>query len=351
MAEQGANNEAFQEYLKNGNPQLDLSKLGSEYKVGPMTFKDVIRIGWNSLREYYSKQFHEIELFLEELRQGKTSAIIVTAVAGFLGVMMAYFLISRFILYRPVFPKKKKSSKSGEEEERPKAVEPIVLRDFTIDQLASYNGTNNQPIYVAMCDDVFDVSDAENFYGPGGSYHCFAGRNSTRAMAKFCFDEVELANPETSDLGPFERMMLQDWYNKFKFYKGYPIVGKLSYPPKDLKLTVNELTSYTGENETGAVIPKDRVDAPIYVAINDKIYDVSYGGKEMYGMGGPYHKFAGKNCTRALAKMSLDQSDIDNDSIAELTEEQKKTLKDWEDKFLSKKKYPVVGTLIKEESQ
>jgi membrane-associated progesterone receptor component len=343
-----AKNEAFQEYLK--NPQLDLSKLGSEYKVGPMTFKDVVRIGWNSLHEYYSKQFHEIEQFLEELRQGKTSAIIITAVVGFLGVMIAYFLISRFVFYRPVFPKKKKASKT-EEEEKPKEEEPIVLRDFTIDQLASYNGTNNQPIYVAMCGDVFDVSEAEDFYGPGKSYHCFAGRNSTRAMAKFCFDEVELANPETADLGPFERMMLQDWYNKFKFYKGYPIVGKLSYPPKDLQLTLHDLTSYAGENETGAVLSKDRVDAPIYVAINDKIFDVSYGGKEMYGLGGPYHKFAGKNCTRALAKMSLDLADIDNADISDLTEEQKKTLKDWEDKFLNKKKYPVVGTLIKEQTQ
>jgi hypothetical protein len=31
-----------------------------------------------------------------------------------------------------------------------------------------------------------------------------------------------------------------------------------------------------------------------YVGINGKVIDVSYGGKEMYGKGGPYFLFAGK---------------------------------------------------------
>ena len=53
------------------------------------------------------------------------------------------------------------STKKVEEEEK----EPP--RDFTIEQLRKFDGTNNQPIYVSLKFDVFDVSQASGFYGPG----------------------------------------------------------------------------------------------------------------------------------------------------------------------------------------
>ena len=50
--------------------------------------------------------------------------------------------------------------------------------------------------------------------------------------------------------------------------------------------------------------------------------------------------FAGKECARALAKMSMDAKDC-SAALDDLTPEQLKTLEDWEAKL--KAKYPTVG--------
>mmetsp|Transcript_15091 Transcript_15091/g.16363 ORF Transcript_15091/g.16363 Transcript_15091/m.16363 type:complete len:350 (+) Transcript_15091:105-1154(+) len=321
-----------------GKIDLEQLNLGDEFKVGPMSFMDVISITQNSLATYFHQQIKDVEAFLEELRKGKTSAIIIAALTFLLGSWLTYLILYQ-LFSSP--PRRRKKTKEEEENE-----EPIVLRDFTIEQLREFDGEGEKKIYVGLCGEIFDVSDARGYYGPGASYHCFAGRNATRAMAKYCFDEAELNNPNTSDLGPFERHMLNDWYQKYKYYKCYPVVGKYSYPPKDLQLTKEELAKYNGRPSEEIKPAEDRIDAPIYIAVNGKIFDVSYGGKEMYGEGSPYNKFAGKDATRALAKMSLDEADVNSSDLSDLTEEQKKTLNQWEEKFLNNKKYPVVGTLV-----
>lgn len=312
---------------------LNMEKLAEQgFTVGPMTFTDVMRILFNTVRTYADQQIIGLKGFVEELKQGKSSAITITGLTIVLGLWFAY-LIMHQLFSSP--PKKVESEEEKKEE-------PIVLRDFTIDQLKEYTGANGKPIYVGLCGDVFDVSAASNYYGPSGWYNCFAGRNASRAMAKYCFDEVELNNPKTDDLGPFERSMLQDWYNKFKYYKCYPVVGKLSYPPNDLQLSKEELLKYDGT----LPVPEGRIDSPIYISLKGKIFDVSYGGKEMYDADGPYHKFAGKDVSRALARMSFEAQDIDSMDLSDLTEEQQTTLNQWIEKYENAKKYPVVGTLV-----
>ena len=55
---------------------------------------------------------------------------------------------------------------------------------------------------------------------------------------------------------------------------------------------------------------------------------------------GPYHVFAGRECSRALAVMNTTAEEC-NDKLDDLTEKQIQTLNDWEKKF--DQKYPVVG--------
>ncbi len=64
---------------------------------------------------------------------------------------------------------------------------PIHL---TPEELSLYNGTDKSlPIYLAINGTIYDVSASPSFYGPGGSYHFFAGREGTRAFVTGCFEE------------------------------------------------------------------------------------------------------------------------------------------------------------------
>ncbi|XP_022724616.1 membrane steroid-binding protein 1-like isoform X2 [Durio zibethinus] len=62
------------------------------------------------------------------------------------------------------------------------------------------------------------------FYGPGGPYALFAGKDASRALAKMSFEEKDLTG-DISGLGPFELEALQDW--EYKFMTKYVKVGTI----------------------------------------------------------------------------------------------------------------------------
>lgn len=62
------------------------------------------------------------------------------------------------------------------------------------------------------------------FYGPGGPYALFAGRDASRALAKMSFEPQDLTS-DISGLGPFELDALQDW--EYKFMSKYVKVGTI----------------------------------------------------------------------------------------------------------------------------
>uniref|UniRef100_A0A4W5M0U5 Neudesin neurotrophic factor n=1 Tax=Hucho hucho TaxID=62062 RepID=A0A4W5M0U5_9TELE len=79
---------------------------------------------------------------------------------------------------------------------------------------------------------------------------------------------------------------------------------------------------------------------PIYMAIKGVVFDVTKG-KDFYGKDGPYNALVGKDCTRAVAKMSLEPADLTSDTTG-LTEEQLQSLESvYEGTY--KTKYPIVG--------
>jgi membrane-associated progesterone receptor component len=285
------------------------------------------------LSPWISAQEKEFQLFLNNLQMGERTAVIATVGTLVVSIWLGYLLFSQEKFHSP--PPK----------ETIKEEEPIVLRDFTLEQLREFDGSNDKPIYIAIKGEVFDASKGTQYYGIDAPYHCFAGRDATRAMAKFSFDEAELSNPDVSDIGPFEKGMLEDFIHKFKYYRCYPVIGLISKPPANRTFTRAELAAFKGETAT---TEEGRVDAPIYVGAAGKVFDVSYGGKEFYGPGGAYHHFAGVDASRALAKMSFQPEDIQSHDISDLTEVQQKTLRDWVEKFENVRKYPIVGSIIEE---
>lgn len=76
--------------------------------------------------------------------------------------------------------------------------------NLTPAELAKYNGTDpTLPIYLAVKGQIFDVSAGAHTYGPGGSYHAFAGHDASRAFVTGCFLE-----DRTSDLRGAEEVYL-----------------------------------------------------------------------------------------------------------------------------------------------
>lgn len=165
-----------------------------------------------------------------------------------------------------------------------------------------------------------------------------------RAMAKLSFEESELSNPDYSSLGPFEKDTLEDWVSKFKHFKAYPIVGRLAEPMPFREYLVADLLVFKGKQAT----PVGRIHSPILVGVKGSVYDVSFGGQEMYREGSTYHVFAGKEASRALALMSVKEEDSVSSDLSDLTEMNRKTLDDWEKKFRDVRKYPIVGEIAKQ---
>jgi membrane-associated progesterone receptor component len=106
-------------------------------------------------------------------------------------------------------------------------------------------------------------------------------------------------------------------------------------------MSPEELLEFNG---TGPV-PEGRVDPLLYVGCNGKVFDVTFGGFDMYKPGAGYHRFAGLDASRALAKMSFEPEDVGSRDCSDLTPAQVKVLEDWAFKFEHKKKYPVVALL------
>lgn len=107
------------------------------------------------------------------------------------------------MLYKPELSGPDNGARHMMEDEEEEEQEPP--RNFTQKQLREFDGTpdkdgNDKPVYLSVNGIVFDMSTGRNFYGPGGPYEKFAGREcgvgkssrsatSTRMIddMRFCF--------------------------------------------------------------------------------------------------------------------------------------------------------------------
>jgi membrane-associated progesterone receptor component len=121
--------------------------------------------------------------------------------------------------------------KTSEPPALPKEPPATVFKTFTPRTLLPYNGENGMPVYLAVRGRIFDVSSGRNFYGPGGPYSNFAGRDASRGLACGSFDEemltTDLDGPldTLTGLSPDEVEALQGWEERFE--SKYLVVGKL----------------------------------------------------------------------------------------------------------------------------
>lgn len=104
--------------------------------------------------------------------------------------------------------------------------EPVQLgENVTEEELRGYDGSDpEKPLLMAIKGQIYDVSRSRMFYGPGGPYALFAGRDASRALALMSFDPRDLTG-NIEGLNASELEVLQDW--EYKFMEKYVKVGQL----------------------------------------------------------------------------------------------------------------------------
>ncbi|KAL6883531.1 hypothetical protein ACP4OV_010945 [Aristida adscensionis] len=107
----------------------------------------------------------------------------------------------------------------------PPVPEPVQVGEITEEELRQYDGSDpEKPLLMAIKGQIYDVSQSRSFYGPGGSYEMFAGRDASRALAKMSFEPQDLTG-DIAGLTPVELGSLNDW--EYKFTSKYVKVGTI----------------------------------------------------------------------------------------------------------------------------
>ncbi|GBP48286.1 Membrane-associated progesterone receptor component 2 [Eumeta japonica] len=118
---------------------------------------------------------------------------------------------------------------------------PKIRKDMTVAELKQYDGT--QPdgrVLVAVNGWIFDVTRGRRFYGPGGPYAAFGGKDASRGLATFSVTSSDKEYDDLSDLNSMEMDSVKEWEAQFR--EKYDLVGRLLKPGE-------EPTNYSDEEQ------------------------------------------------------------------------------------------------------
>jgi membrane-associated progesterone receptor component len=102
-------------------------------------------------------------------------------------------------------------------------------REWTLGEIALYDGIKSREILLAIDWRIFDVTSATKLYGPGGAYDYLAGRDATRSIVLLY--EIRMPRSKVQDFDEYDdftqeqRDSLNEWVDYF--YSKYPEVGVL----------------------------------------------------------------------------------------------------------------------------
>ncbi|KAG2500584.1 hypothetical protein HYH03_001352 [Edaphochlamys debaryana] len=128
-----------------------------------------------------------------------------------------------------------------------------MVRFFTPEELLAFDGSDaDKPVYIAVKGVIYDVSQSREFYGKGGPYEAFAGRECSRALAIMKVDAAE-CNDNLADCTEKQLKTLEDWCNKFN--SKYPIVGQVQKQLCCTRRPLGACTSVTALDDVVEVPP------------------------------------------------------------------------------------------------
>ncbi|KAK2172090.1 hypothetical protein NP493_994g02028 [Ridgeia piscesae] len=103
-------------------------------------------------------------------------------------------------------------------------------RQYTLEELKQNDGTGpDGTILVGLNGKVYDVTAGKNFYGSGGPYAVFAGRDATIGLATFNMAKMKKETSGESVLSEKHQRNVRHWEKLFG--EKYKLVGTLKKPP------------------------------------------------------------------------------------------------------------------------
>ncbi|CAH0717432.1 unnamed protein product, partial [Brenthis ino] len=129
---------------------------------------------------------------------------------------------------------------------------PKIRKDMTVAELRKYDGTQaDGRVLVAVNGWIFDATRGRRFYGPGGPYAAFGGKDASRGLATFSVTSSDKEYDDLSDLNSMQMESVKEWEAQFR--EKYDLVGKLLKPGE-------EPTNYSDEEteETDSTSPDDK---------------------------------------------------------------------------------------------
>lgn len=127
-------------------------------------------------------------------------------------INLALLALIGFLIYRII--KSRQDERPSEPEEKP--LPKMKKRDFTVAELKKYDGTQEDGrVLIAVNGKVYDVTKGKRFYGPGGPYAAFAGRDASRGLATFNVTAGGDQYDDLSDLSTMEMESVREWETQF----------------------------------------------------------------------------------------------------------------------------------------
>jgi predicted heme/steroid binding protein len=121
-------------------------------------------------------------------------------------------------------------------------------RIVTQEELSARTGNFNGDIWLSIMGEVYDVTSGRSFYGPGGNYAVFAGKDGSVPFITGKFTQEEAQKSLTESLSAAQLVALEGWRKFYETSDKYPFVGLLQgslydehgNPTEELK-TVREM--------------------------------------------------------------------------------------------------------------
>lgn len=160
----------------------------------------------------------------EQMRSGFFSEL----VASPLNLLLLGFCV--FLLYKIFRSRRQNDEPAPREPELP----PLKKQDFTTEQLKEFDGKGpDGRILMAVNGKVFDVTRGKKYYGPGGPYGVFAGRDASRGLGTFSLTEDAMKDgyDDLSDLSSSQMESIREW--EMQFNDRYYLVGRLLKPGEE----------------------------------------------------------------------------------------------------------------------